>query len=83
MKPSQCFKGNNFMTPNVIRYGWIIENKLAYELGDGRGMESEKIWGVSVRFADGEKGNNTDGGCYHSRNQAETHIKDLIDKYNT
>jgi|WetSurSiteA1Bulk_404760.scaffolds.fasta_scaffold46704_2 hypothetical protein len=83
MKPTQCFKGKNFMTPNILRSDWIIENELAYELSEGRGIYGEKIWGVSVRFSDGEKGNNNDGGCFHSRNQAETHIKDLIDKYNT
>ncbi len=38
---------NNFMTPNVLETGWIIKNKLAYELSSGRFID-KRLLGLSV-----------------------------------
>lgn len=38
----------NFMTPNLIEYSWVIDDKVAYELSSGTGFKNEPIYGVSI-----------------------------------
>lgn len=39
-------KGSNFMTPDVLRYGFT--GKYVYELSEGRGMDNQPIFGLTV-----------------------------------
>lgn len=38
----------NLMTPEIVRFGWIREGVLAYELSTGTGLDGSRIYGVSV-----------------------------------
>ena len=38
--------GKNFMTPDVIEYGWVDDN-VAYELSTGSGIVGDAIFGVT------------------------------------
>lgn len=71
----------NFITPNVIRYGWIRDQTMAYELSSGSGMETgSTIWGVSiVEMTDWGPRRRTDisRGGFRSCQQAESYIKEL------
>ena len=41
--------GKNYMTPDVVEYGWIRPGKLSYLLASGEGLdEIEKIYGVTI-----------------------------------
>lgn len=55
-KPSNPFKdlGPNFMTPEVIEYGWLVDLTYAYELSTGTFL-SGRLWGVSVRTRAGNR----------------------------
>ena len=44
--------GQNFMTPDVIEYGWVTPT-VAYELSSGSGIVGDKIYGVT--FIDAER----------------------------
>lgn len=70
---SKQFKGRNFMTPDVIRYGEINEHAV-YELSSGTGIFSADLFGVTV------KGTGDDFGlskCFETREEAEVYIKEL------
>ena len=42
-------KGKNFMTPEIIGYGWISkENGIVYEFSEGYGSNNDSIIGVTV-----------------------------------
>lgn len=49
-------RGRNFMTPEIVRYGWI-DGHVAFEVSKGRGMVGERIYGVT--FADARDPNTT------------------------
>ena len=38
--------GKNFMTPDVIEYGWVSDN-VAYELSSGSGIVGDTLYGVT------------------------------------
>lgn len=48
-------KGNNFMTPDIIRYDKLTDN-MVVELSEGSGLSSERIFGVSVATANEQDG---------------------------
>ena len=48
----EYFKGKNFMTPNVIRYGET--DNFYYELSKGQGISGGDIYGVTVITKDGQ-----------------------------
>ncbi len=45
---NKCFTGKNVMTPNIEKYLWIVEDKLACEVSTGSGFNGELIVGVSL-----------------------------------
>lgn len=66
------FRGQNFMTPNALRYGW--KGDLAYELSEGTGFRNNLIWGVTVVRSDGT--NEYDlSRCFFDRDEAEAYIE--------
>jgi hypothetical protein len=83
----------NFMTPTIIRYGWIKRGTIAYELSKGEGLErGSVIYGVSTTFLledrDGilppktRRGNySEESNVFHSMEQAENFIKRLKEKF--
>ena len=76
------FKGANFMTPAVIRYGRGSKDGPAasvayYELSTGRGCSNEPIWGVTVRDAHGERFDPDPSKMFFSLAEAEAYIKML------
>ncbi len=75
-KPSAAslFRGRNFMTPSVLRYGW--KGNFAFELSQGEGFKREAIFGVTVKTADGESDYDK-SAMFYSRDEAEAHIASL------
>jgi len=39
--------GKNFMTPDVVEYGWVIEGEVSYEISKGEGLEHQDIFGIT------------------------------------
>ncbi len=72
--------GKNFMTPDVLERELLDGG--AYELSQGRGIEGERIWGVTVIHVlpDGStKRSGTDlSKMFHSRSKARQYINDLV-----
>lgn len=71
-------KSQNFMTPDIIRYG-IIEGNIAYELSEGDFM-GDDIFGVTIRGYNDESGEvlKPDGSdCFDSLDAAEKRIQEL------
>lgn len=68
-------KSNNFMTPDVIKYGKIGQS-LAYELSSGKGFTGNTIYGLS--FAHETEGRKNDlSTCLHSIKEVENYIESL------
>lgn len=45
----QRISGVHYMTPDVMSYGWIVKDKISYELADGPGLgEDERLCAVTV-----------------------------------
>lgn len=70
--PIDFFSGKNFITPHILRYGWIEEGKVAFELSKGSGFTSDIIYGVSIRPDVNKKSE-----CFGSKRDAESYIKEL------
>ena len=83
----------NFMTPEVISFGWIRIDPypmLAYELSRGEGMRPKDgglgptIWGVTVIGVSWGGTtfamNELSHGGFHSRTEAWDHILGLMDR---
>jgi len=60
----------NVMTPDVISYGWIVEDRIAYEVSTGSGFRGGRIYGLSVVSIDPMSGktsrHNRLSGCFDS-----------------
>lgn len=84
MKPydiQKLFKGRNFMTPELIKFGYVEQPKqsnvpLVYELSKGEGFSREIIYGLTVKDLSGKTINDL-SGCYHSMILIENLIKSL------
>jgi hypothetical protein len=76
-------KGRNFMTPDIIQRRELAPN-VAYELSEGRGIWSEKLYGVTVRAVDSQgcedKRYASLSTCCHDRQGASNYINDLHEK---
>ena len=75
--PKGTFRGVNFMTPEVLghyklRKGWA-------ELSQGRGMEGEPIYGVTVRMLGGARLTPDPSKLLYSRAEALRYIQTLKD----
>ena len=72
--PEQYFIDYNFMTPDVIKYGFT--DKFAYELSEGKGfLSDDKIYGVT--FADIKTGACSDKSqSFNSLKEANEYIGD-------
>ena len=68
-------KGSNFMTPNWISYGQ--SGAFVYEISQGRGMEGERIFGLTVVEIEGYKHRTDLGGLEHSRARIMANAEDL------
>ena len=78
----RIFKGTNFMTPEVIRYGrgskdGPTASVAYYELSTGRGLTNEPIWGVTVRDAHGKRFDPDPSKMFFSLAEAEAFILTL------
>ena len=75
-RPKDFFEseGENFMTPHVLRYGWIEEKKVAYELSTGTGFTFNSLFGVTIR-----PDKNKQSNCFDSKREAESYIEELQD----
>jgi len=85
MTPEQAFRQEyggsvNFMTPNVVRYGWIKKDQFAYEISKGLGFDNEPIYGITIVevTANGKTQRRTDlGQMFFSMEEARAHIAAL------
>ena len=41
-------EGKNFMTPRIRQTGWLIKDRVVYEIAEGRGITDQRIVGVSL-----------------------------------
>lgn len=73
------FKGQNFMTPDVILYGKVEHpgRSVYYELSRGTGFSGEEIFGVTVRDYMGRRFEPDPSKVLFSRADAENYIKTL------
>jgi hypothetical protein len=81
---ASLFKGSNFMTPDILRYGRSDEHGKGaagrvrfYELSTGRGFKGEPIFGVTVRDSDGNRFDPDLSKMFFSRRAAEDYIEEL------
>ena len=84
MNPNKFFKDANFMTPNVIYTGWIIEGKKAFEFSTGRGIGGGMIFGVTISSGEGFKRIESDyeeSDCFPTETLAKRHISKLQAAY--
>jgi hypothetical protein len=70
--PKGVFKGNNFMTPEVLGYCKVPGGYV--ELSKGRGISRELIFGVTFRDGKGED-HDKRGKLFWSRGAAESYIE--------
>lgn len=77
------FKNTNFMTPQVREYRRGESNGLVlfFEISEGRGIDNERIFGVTVLNEDRSK-NNEFSQMFHSILQVENYIS-LIGEENS
>ena len=73
--PAGVFKGSNFMTPKwlgyfMVRGGWA-------ELSQGRGMEGEPIFGVTVRDSNGRDLEPKASRLCFSRREATAYLEEI------
>ena len=68
-------KGENFMTPNVERYGQ--QGDFVYELSSGEGFTGGTIYGVTVVDLRTMKHRNDLSEMFHSYSEANDYINDL------
>ena len=65
----------NVMTPDVISYGWIVEDRIAYEVSTGSGFYGNRIFGLSVVSIDPATGrtsrHNRLSGCFQTVQDAD------------
>ena len=75
----------NFMTPKILEYGWIVDNRIAYELSTGEGFDHEPIFGVSlVRCMPSgktERIRQPISDVFHSQALARRHIRKLQERW--
>lgn len=67
----------NFMTPDVKEYGWIVPQKVAYEISTGRGFDSDMVAGVSI-VENGEKSEKSTSFTANTRDGAIEKARDYI-----
>ena len=69
---------HNFITPHIISYGWIIKDKVTYELSQGYGIKGERIYGLSIVKWNGTTSIRSDlGGIFYNRDEIKQYIKQL------
>ncbi len=74
------FRGTNFMTPYVLRYGELTlagGRTAYYELSFGPGLGKGTLWGVTVRDQNGKSLATDPSNCFASLETAETYIRSL------
>ena len=85
---NQAVKGRNLMTPEILEYGYARDRALIWELSTGRGIFSERIWGVTVVGRDAAGQPNRNAGkdlskCCHSLREAREYIASLDEEEET
>ena len=72
---------HNFITPHIISYGWIVKDKMAYELSQGYGIKGERIYGLSIVEWNGTALRRNDlSDVFYSRDGIKQYIKQLKSK---
>ena len=87
MEPAQLIRkeygsDGNFMTPDRLGFGWIVDGRIAYELSGGRGLRNKPIFGVSVveLLPGGKTRRMTENSdCFQSRASAMQHVDSLTE----
>ena len=73
------YKAHNLMTPRIISYGWVVKNKMAYELSQGYGIKGERIYGLSIVEWNGTTSKRRSDLCniFYTRDEMKQYIKGL------
>ena len=75
-EPDGVFQGVNFMTNHILGYRQIKPGLWA-ELSTGRGIQGEKIFGVTVRKSGGERTDPDLSKLFWSRSAADEYVEAL------
>jgi hypothetical protein len=71
--------GRNIMTPDII--GYQVSGNRVIELSEGRGMEGEKIFGVTIRdYKNGEWKEPNLSQMFHSMGKAQDYAREKMKK---
>ena len=76
----RVYKGKpNFMTPTILEYFAINNDKLLVELSSGKGIFSDKIYGVTVleKTEEGYSASELTIGGFYSLEEAKNYITSL------
>ena len=67
-----------FMTPHIISYGWVVKDKVAYELSRN-GTKGKRIYGLSVVEWNGTTSKRRSDLCniFDNRDEIKQYIKQL------
>ena len=73
---------HNFITPHIISYGWVVKDKMAYELSQGYGVKGERIYGLSIVEWNGTASirRNDLSDVFYSRDGMKQYLKQLKSK---
>ena len=69
---------HNFMTPRIISYGWVVKDKVAYELSRN-GTKGKRIYGLSFVEWNGTTSKRRSDLCniFDNRDEIKQYIKQL------
>ena len=77
-EPSNLFAGRNMMTPDIVEYGWINEQKtIAYELSEGHHTGPFSMAGVTLANIVGSNKSFSGKGRNDVLKQAREYINEL------
>jgi len=71
-------KGENFMTPTVVEYGFLGDTGIAYEISKGEGFVGDTIYGFTVGLPINDPRRREWSGCFPSMHAVNKHIQSLI-----
>lgn len=71
----EYIRGVNFMTPEIVGYGWAGPH--AYELSKGTGIMGGTIYGVTVVDPGGKRRYDLSKGGFHSQKEVREHLDSI------
>lgn len=70
-------QGSNFMTPDVVDYGYLGNTTIAYEISKGHEIDNEAIYGFTVGLPVNDPRRREWSGMFYSLSEIQDHIAEL------